>query len=278
MTAPDTNAFHAHSLLDALGIESRRSGEVVANLAGVDKWYGQLHVLNGIDLSVSRGECVCIVGPSGAGKSTLLRCINALESPSSGEITVNGERIGSTVRDGRLAPAKERDLARQRAQVGMVFQSFNLFPHMTALENVICGLLRVKGVSRREATPLGVALLERVGLATKAAAYPRTLSGGEQQRVAIIRALAMKPALMLFDEPTSALDPEMIGEVLDVMQELSRESMTMITVTHELGFARRAATRIVMISDGQIVEQGPPDDILDRPVDPRTKRFLARIL
>jgi len=270
--------FHAHDLLSALGIEEKRSGEIVVRVVGLHKWFGPTHVLDSVDLNVRRGECVCIIGPSGAGKSTLLRTINALETPTSGQVTVNGERIGFTERGGGFAPAREKDLARQRSQVGMVFQSFNLFPHMTALENVICGLRRVKGMAKDEASPLGLALLDRVGLATKAAAYPRTLSGGEQQRVAIVRALAMKPTVMLFDEPTSALDPEMIGEVLDVMQELAHENMTMITVTHELGFARRAANRIMVMADGGIIEEGPPGELLDHPADPRTKRFLARIL
>ncbi len=222
---------------------------------------------------------VCIIGPSGSGKTTFLRCINHLERIDGGRIEVNGHLIGyRTGKDDALVEDSERNIARQRTEIGFVFQRFNLWPHKTALENVIEAPTRVRKVARAEAVAQGEALLARVGLADKRDAYPNKLSGGQQQRVAIARALAMRPALMLFDEPTSALDPEMIGEVLEVMSELAAEGMTMIVVTHEMGFAREAADRIVMMDDGVIVEEAPPAEFFSSPREPRTQQFLSKIL
>jgi polar amino acid transport system ATP-binding protein len=235
-------------------------------------------VLKGIDLTVRRREVVVIIGASGSGKTTFLRCINHLEKINSGQIKVNGHLIGYREGDGRLVEDKERNIARQRQEIGMVFQRFNLFPHLTALENIIEAPIQVRGTDRDQAVEMGMALLDRVGLAVKADAYPSRLSGGQQQRVAIARALAMKPALMLFDEPTSALDPEMIGEVLEVMQELAREGMTMIVVSHEMGFAREVANRVVMVDEGRIIEEGTPQHFFDNPEHERTKAFLSKIL
>ncbi|MBS1869326.1 MAG: amino acid ABC transporter ATP-binding protein [Actinobacteria bacterium] len=250
----------------------------MVELAGVCKSFGPHPVLHDVDLQVLRGECVCIVGPSGSGKSTLLRCVNHLESPTSGRVVVNGHRMGLVEQGGKCKAASEGVLAKQRRETGMVFQRFNLFPHMTALENVISGLLRVQGRTRAEATPIGEALLARVGLGDKAASYPSELSGGQQQRVAIVRALAVRPTVMLFDEPTSALDPEMIGEVLGVIAELRADGMTMIIVTHEMKFARRTADWVVMMDEGRVVERARPDAFFDRPGDPRTQRFLSKVL
>jgi polar amino acid transport system ATP-binding protein len=244
----------------------------------VHKWFGRLEVLKGVSLDVIRGQTVCIVGPSGSGKTTLLRCVNHLERIDSGRIEVNGRLIGYRERRGRLVEDSERSIALQRTQIGMVFQRFNLFPHRTALENVIEAPVHVAKVPRDQAVREADRLLERVGLADKRDVYPAKLSGGQQQRVAIARALAMKPALMLFDEATSALDPEMIGEVLQVMKELVLEGMTMIVVTHEMGFAREAADRVVMMDDGQIVEEAPPAAFFARPRNDRTRQFLAKIL
>jgi polar amino acid transport system ATP-binding protein len=244
----------------------------------VHKWFGRLHVLKGVDLEVGKGETVCLIGPSGSGKSTILRCINHLEKIDSGRIEVNGHLIGYREQRGKLVEDSERSIAGQRAEIGLVFQRFNLFPHRTALGNVIEAPIRVRGVRKEEAIGRGEALLERVGLADKRDVYPGKLSGGQQQRVAIARALAMNPAVMLFDEATSALDPEMIGEVLDVMEELSREGMTMIVVTHEMGFARKAADRVAMIDDGRIIEEGTPEHFFEDPTHERTKAFLSKIL
>jgi polar amino acid transport system ATP-binding protein len=232
----------------------------------------------GVDLEVGRGETVCVIGPSGSGKSTFLRCINHLEKIDSGRIEVNGHLIGYRERNGSLIEDSERSIARQRAEIGMVFQRFNLFPHKTALGNVIEAPIHVRGLPGAEAVAAGERLLDRVGLADKRDVYPGKLSGGQQQRVAIARALAMNPAVMLFDEPTSALDPEVIGEVLEVMEELAREGMTMIVVTHEMGFARHAADRVAMMDDGRIIEEGPPDRFFDSPREERTGQFLAKIL
>jgi polar amino acid transport system ATP-binding protein len=244
----------------------------------VVKRFGRLEVLKGVSLDVAAGEVVCIIGPSGSGKTTFIRCINHLEKIDGGRIEVNGHLIGYRERNGKLVEDTEANIARQRAEIGMVFQRFNLFPHMTALENVIEAPVQVRGVRKQIAAAEGEALLARVGLADKRDVYPGKLSGGQQQRVAIARALAMKPALMLFDEPTSALDPEVIGEVLAVMAELAHEGMTMIVVTHEMGFAREAADRVVMMDDGVIIEEAEPDELFAAPKHARTQAFLSKIL
>jgi polar amino acid transport system ATP-binding protein len=231
-----------------------------------------------VSLTVRPQEVVVIIGPSGSGKSTFLRCLNHLERIDGGSLTVNGHPIGYRERNGRLVEDAERRIAAQRREVGMVFQRFNLFPHMTALENVTVAPVNVLGQRRKEANEVGLALLTRVGLGEKASAYPGHLSGGQQQRVAIARALAMKPALMLFDEATSALDPETIGEVLDVMKELARDGMTMIVVTHEMGFAREVGDRVVMMDEGAIVEEGKPAELFSNPGHERTKAFLSKII
>jgi polar amino acid transport system ATP-binding protein len=252
--------------------------EAVMHAADVHKRFGRLEVLKGVSLEVAKGETVCIIGPSGSGKTTFIRCINHLEKMDSGRIEVNGQLIGYRQRGDKLVEDSERNIARQRTQIGMVFQRFNLFPHMTALENVIEAPQRVKGESRDEAVGRAVALLERVGLADKVPAYPNQLSGGQQQRVAIARALAMQPKLMLFDEPTSALDPELVGEVLDVMRGLAKDGMTMIVVTHEMGFAREVGDSLVFMDGGVIVEKGNPRDVLTNPQEERTKSFLSKVL
>ncbi|MBQ0900616.1 amino acid ABC transporter ATP-binding protein [Micromonospora sp. U21] len=240
----------------------------MVSVRGLHKWFGPLHVLKDIDLTVAAGEVVVVVGPSGSGKSTLCRCLNRLETAGQGSIEVDGEPL----------PAEGRALARLRADVGMVFQSFNLFGHRTVLDNVTLGPTRVRRVPRPEARQQAMALLERVGIADKADHFPAQLSGGQQQRAAIARALAMRPKVLLFDEPTSALDPEMVNEVLDVMVSLAAEGMTMIVVTHEMGFARRAADRVVFMDDGRIVESGAPDDFFAAPRTERARDFLSKIL
>jgi polar amino acid transport system ATP-binding protein len=250
---------------------------IIVKAEQVNKHFGSLHVLKGIDLEVRKNEVVVIVGPSGSGKSTFLRCINHLEKITSGHIYVNGHMIGYHDRNGQLVEDNERNIARQRAEIGMVFQRFNLFPHLTAVENIMEAPVRVRKTRTDQARADAERLLARVGLADKRDQYPNQLSGGQQQRVAIARALAMKPNLMLFDEPTSALDPEMIGEVLDVMKELAGE-MTMIVVSHEMGFARAAANRIVFVDEGQIVEQATPDEFYSNPKQERTRTFLSQIL
>ncbi|MGY1632921.1 amino acid ABC transporter ATP-binding protein [Geodermatophilus sp. SYSU D01186] len=247
---------------------SAAKGEALVRLSGVNKWFGELHVLQDIDLSIDRGEVVVVIGPSGSGKSTLCRTINRLESIQQGEITIDGQRL----------PEEGKALARLRSDVGMVFQSFNLFAHKTILENVTLGPVKVRGKSRSEAQQRARELLDRVGVAAQADKYPAQLSGGQQQRVAIARALAMDPKVMLFDEPTSALDPEMINEVLDVMTSLAREGMTMVVVTHEMGFARRAANRVVFMDGGRIVEATDPESFFTRPQSDRAKDFLSKIL
>ena len=244
----------------------------------VHKRYRHEEVLKGIDLEVASGEVLCLIGPSGSGKSTFLRCINHLEKIDAGRVYVDGELVGYRERDDRLYEMHPREVCRQRADIGMVFQRFNLFPHLTALENVIEAPLRVRREARAEATERARALLARVGLADKADAYPSRLSGGQQQRVAIARALAMRPKLMLFDEPTSALDPELVGEVLAVMRGLTEDGMTMIVVTHEMAFARDAADRVVFMDAGTIVESGAPGELLARPRHERTRAFLARVI
>ncbi len=250
---------------------------IVVKAEKVNKHFGSLHVLKDIDLEVHKNEVVVIIGPSGSGKSTFLRCINHLEKINSGHIYVNGHMIGYHDHNGKLVEDNERNIASQRAEIGVVFQRFNLFPHLTAIENIIEAPLRVRKTPEEQARADGHKLLTRVGLAEKSDQYPNQLSGGQQQRVAIARALAMKPSLMLFDEPTSALDPEMIGEVLDVMKELAHE-MTMIVVSHEMGFARAAANRIVFIDQGQIIEEAAPVDFFAHPRSERTRLFLSQIL
>ncbi|MFF5207326.1 amino acid ABC transporter ATP-binding protein [Streptosporangium sp. NPDC000396] len=235
---------------------------------GLNKWFGDHHVLRDIDLDVEQGEVVVVIGPSGSGKSTLCRCLNRLETAGSGDVLI----------DGVPAPVEGRELARLRADVGMVFQSFNLFQHMSVLENVMLAPMKVRGVSRTEAERTGRKLLARVGIAEQADKLPAQLSGGQQQRAAIARALAMRPKVMLFDEPTSALDPEMVGEVLDVMAQLAADGMTMLVVTHEMGFARRAADRVVFMDGGQIVETAAPDVFFHAPETDRARDFLAKVL
>jgi polar amino acid transport system ATP-binding protein len=245
---------------------------------GVEKHFGNNTVLHDVNMSVTEGEVVCVIGPSGAGKSTLLRCINHLEPLTGGIIMVDGEIMGYRVKGNRLEPLKERQVRQQRRKIGMVFQRFNLFPHMTVLQNVIYAPISVGGENKESARARGLELLERVGLADKVHAHPAQISGGQQQRVAIARALAMRPRLMLFDEPTSSLDPELVGEVLDAMKALVSDGMTMIVVTHEMGFAREAADRIIFMADGTIREVGPPSQLLTAPSDERTRAFLARVL
>ncbi|MGW4381938.1 amino acid ABC transporter ATP-binding protein [Kitasatospora sp. NPDC004531] len=245
---------------------------------GVHKSYGQVEVLKGIDLEVKQSEVFCLVGPSGSGKSTFLRCINHLEKINAGRLYVDGELVGYQQRGDRLYELKDRDVALKRQDIGMVFQRFNLFPHMTALENVIEAPVQVKKENRAAAKERAMALLERVGLADKAGNYPTQLSGGQQQRVAIARALAMQPKLMLFDEPTSALDPELVGDVLDVMRGLAEDGMTMIVVTHEMGFAREVGDALVFMDGGVVVESGHPREVLTNPQHERTRAFLSKVL
>ncbi|HYR17208.1 MAG TPA: amino acid ABC transporter ATP-binding protein [Mycobacterium sp.] len=244
----------------------------------VCKSFGALHVLKGITLEVGRGEVLCMVGPSGSGKSTFLRCINHLEQVNAGRLYVDGDLIGYRDRGTKLHEMSPRDAAKQRRNIGMVFQHFNLFPHRTALENIIEAPIHVKGVKKDAAVARGKDLLDQVGLSEKANAYPAQLSGGQQQRVAIARALAMNPKLMLFDEPTSALDPELVGEVLGVMKKLATEGMTMVVVTHEMGFAREVANQLVFMDAGVVVESGPPREVLAKPQHERTKAFLSKVL
>jgi polar amino acid transport system ATP-binding protein len=246
--------------------------------AGVCKRFGRAEVLRGIDLDVARGEVAVIIGPSGSGKSTFLRCVNHLEKINRGVLSVDGELIGYRQEGERLVELREREVAQQRSRIGMVFQRFNLFPHLTALENVTCGPIHVRGVARADAETRAQALLARVGLAERGGAYPSALSGGQQQRVAIARALAMEPKLMLFDEPTSALDPELVGEVLDAMKQLAADGMTMVVVTHEMGFAREVGDQLVFMDDGVIVERGHPRDVIANPQHDRTKAFLSKVL
>ncbi|NTF08970.1 amino acid ABC transporter ATP-binding protein [Agrobacterium rubi] len=244
----------------------------------VHKSYDQLEVLKGIDLDVMPGEVVAILGPSGSGKSTFLRCINHLETINRGSIDVDGDQIGYRMQRNRLIKLSANAIAAQRRKIGMVFQSFNLYPHLTVLENVIEAPVGVHGETKAAATENAMRLLERVGLADKAKNYPRQLSGGQQQRVAIARALAIKPKLMLFDEPTSALDPELVGEVLNTMRDLAKQGLTMIVVTHEISFAREAADRVVFMDGGHILEMGKPDEVIGNPQHERTKAFLSRFL
>ncbi|WP_406202994.1 amino acid ABC transporter ATP-binding protein [Kitasatospora sp. NBC_01560] len=254
------------------------AGNPMVRAEDVHKSYGTVQVLKGIDLEVKQGEVFCLIGPSGSGKSTFLRCINHLEKVNAGRLWVDGELVGYQQRGDRLYELKDREVALKRRDIGMVFQRFNLFPHMTAIDNVIEAPVQVKGESRAAARERGMALLERVGLADKAKNYPSQLSGGQQQRVAIARALAMKPKLMLFDEPTSALDPELVGDVLDVMRGLAEEGMTMVVVTHEMGFAREVGDALVFMDGGVVVEAGNPRDVLTDPQHERTRAFLSKVL
>ncbi|UII69606.1 amino acid ABC transporter ATP-binding protein [Pseudomonas sp. HN11] len=258
---------------------SHQSEDVIIEALDIHKSFGALQILKGISLQVRRGEVVVLIGASGSGKTTFIRCINLLEDIQGGRIRVNGRAMGYRERsDGSLVRDSERNIARQRRDIGMVFQRFNLFPHMTALENIIEAPIQVLGTPRAEALEQARGLLARVGLADKASHYPSMLSGGQQQRVAIARALAMKPQAMLFDEPTSALDPETVGEVLQVMKELAEEGMTMVVVTHEMGFAREVADRVVVLDQGELIEQGPAEQIFSHPSHPRTRAFLSRVL
>ena len=254
------------------------SSGLMVLLEDVHKHFGGVEVLKGIDLEIKRGEVACVLGPSGSGKSTMLRCINHLEKISVGRVTVDGELLGYHERRGRLHEMREREVARQRRQIGMVFQRFNLFPHLSATGNVVCAPRCVAGADAPTAVQEAETLLRRVGLGHRLRAYPSELSGGEQQRVAIARSLAMHPKLMLFDEPTSALDPELVGEVLDVMRDLVKRGMTMIVVTHEVGFAREAADSVVFMDDGQIVERGAPREVLSNPRTERARAFLSKVL
>ncbi|MFM6841291.1 MAG: amino acid ABC transporter ATP-binding protein [Candidatus Planktophila sp.] len=244
----------------------------------IHKSYGNNHVLKGISLQVNEGEVACIIGPSGSGKSTFLRCINHLEKLDGGRLFVDGAIIGYRESHGKLYELKESEADLQRRDIGMVFQRFNLFPHLTALENVTCGPMRVQGVDKATAESEALALLAKVGLREKAHHYPSQLSGGQQQRVAIARALAMKPKLMLFDEPTSALDPELVGEVLEVMKKLAASGMTMVVVTHEIGFAREVGDSLFFIDEGSVVESGKPQEVLINPQHERTRSFLSKVL
>ncbi len=250
----------------------------LVEITGVRKSFGPTEVLKGVSLTVEPGGVAVIVGPSGSGKSTLLRTINHLEKVDGGHITIDGRLVGYEVRGDRLHELREKDILKQRTEIGMVFQNFNLFPHLTALENVAEAPVVAQGRSREEARRRGLELLDRVGLKDRADAYPRQLSGGQQQRVAIARALALDPKILLFDEPTSALDPELVNEVLDVIRELAKSGTTLIIVTHEMGFARDVADTVVFMDQGQIVEQGTPQDIFSNPQEPRTRSFFSKVL
>ncbi len=254
------------------------AGEPALRAQAVHKHFGRLKVLRGISLEVAPSEVMCLIGPSGSGKTTFLRCVNHLERIDAGRLWVDGELVGYRQDGDVLHELRESEVARNRARIGMVFQRFNLFPHMTALANVIEAPLRVRKIARSEAVERGRSLLERVGLADKLAAYPAQLSGGQQQRVAIARALAMEPKLMLFDEPTSALDPELVGEVLDTMRSLARDGMTMVIVTHEMAFAREVGDTLVFIDGGVVVEAGPPRELIANPQQERTQAFLSKVL
>jgi polar amino acid transport system ATP-binding protein len=252
--------------------------EPMVKAEGVHKRFGRLEVLKGISLEVIAGEVMCLLGPSGSGKSTLLRCINHLEKIDSGRLSVDGELVGYRESAGKLHELRESEVARKRAEIGMVFQRFNLFPHMTTLENVALAPVQVLGRPRDESGDWARQLLAQVGLADKLDSYPSQLSGGQQQRVAIARALAMRPKLMLFDEPTSALDPELVGDVLDAMRQLAADGMTMIVVTHEMGFAREVADTVVFMDEGAVVESGAPAEVISTPRHERTKAFLSKVL
>ena len=268
---------HTTAPVDA-GIGSVPPTRSMVHSEGVRKHFGQVEVLKGIDLEVAAGEVLCLVGPSGSGKSTFLRCINHLERIDGGLLRVDGELVGYRERNGRLHELREKEVAARRRGIGMVFQRFNLFPHMTAEQNVMEAPVQVLGESPAEARERARQLLARVGLGDRGDAYPRQLSGGQQQRVAIARALAMRPRLMLFDEPTSALDPELVGEVLDVMRQLAEDGMTMVVVTHEMGFAREVGDTLAFMDGGVVVESGTPHEVLADPQHPRTRAFLSKVL
>ncbi|MFE1509246.1 amino acid ABC transporter ATP-binding protein [Streptomyces sp. NPDC058726] len=259
-------------------IVSGPSGHPMVKAEGVHKSFGLAHILKGIDLEVNAREVFCLIGPSGSGKSTFLRCINHLEKISAGRLSVDGELVGYRQKGDKLYELKEAEVAAQRRDIGMVFQRFNLFPHMTALENVIEAPVQVKRETKAVARERAERLLDRVGLGDRKRHYPAQLSGGQQQRVAIARALAMQPKLMLFDEPTSALDPELVGEVLDVMRDLAEDGMTMVVVTHEMGFAREVGDSLVFMDDGVVVEAGSPREVLTNPQHDRTRSFLSKVL
>jgi len=252
--------------------------ELMVKAEGVHKSFGRVEVLKGIDLQVRPGEVMCVIGPSGSGKSTLLRCVNHLEKINAGRLWVDGELVGYRQRGDKLYELHDKEVARKRREIGMVFQRFNLFPHMTAVENVMEAPVQVRREPKAQARERALELLAQVGLAEKATAYPGQLSGGQQQRVAIARALAMRPKLMLFDEPTSALDPELVGDVLAVMRQLAADGMTMVVVTHEMGFAREVGDSLVFMDDGVVVEQGSPRDVIAAPQHERTRSFLAKVL
>ncbi len=252
--------------------------EFMVEALGIHKSFGLVNVLKGVDFRVKPGEVTCLLGPSGSGKSTLLRCLNHLERVNAGTVRIDGDLVGYRQKGDKVYELREHEIAEQRRNIGMVFQRFNLFPHMTALQNVMEAPIRVLGEPKAEVRERAIALLKQVGLADKSGAYPVQLSGGQQQRVAIARALAMRPKLMLFDEPTSALDPELVGEVLDVMRGLAADGMTMIVVTHEIGFAREVCDTVVFMDDGMVVEEGSPADVLGNPQHERTKSFLRKVL
>ncbi len=255
------------------------SGRATISVRGIEKRFGEIAALRGVDLDVGLGEVVCVIGPSGCGKSTLLRVINWLQPPDTGHVYINGEQIGETVgANGRARPRPEREINTLRARIGMLFQNFNVWPNMSALENVVRPQIVVLRRSRAEAESIALSLLDRVGLGDQVDQWPDSLSGGQLQRVAIARALAMDPIVMLLDEPTSSLDPELVGEVLGVLQELAADGMTMIVVTHELGFAKKVADRIIFMDEGRIVEDGPPEQILRAPRTERLKQFLDRLV
>jgi polar amino acid transport system ATP-binding protein len=254
------------------------AGDLMVKAEGIHKFFGRLHVLRGIDLEVTSGEVMCVIGPSGSGKSTFLRCVNHLEKIDSGRLWVDGHLVGYRQRGEKLYELREREVAAQRQDIGMVFQRFNLFPHMTALENVMEAPVQVRGEPKAAVRERAMSLLDQVGLSDKMAGYPSQLSGGQQQRVAIARALAMEPKLMLFDEPTSALDPELVGDVLDVMRQLALGGMTMVVVTHEMGFAREVGDSLVFMDEGTVVEQGHPREVLADPRHRRTQDFLSKVL
>lgn len=261
------------------GLTSVPDSTLAVEGSSIHKWFGQIHVLDDVSFQVSSGEVVVIIGPSGSGKTTLLRCMNHLERIDKGRLLVNGHLIGYRENaKGELTEESEAEIARQRQEIGFVFQQFNLFPHLTAIENVALAPVRVRKTAKAQALAEARQLLARVGIEDKRDSYPRQLSGGQGQRVAIARALAMKPLLMLFDEPTSALDPEMVGEVLEVMRELAADGMTMVVVSHEMGFARGVADRVIMMDQGRIIETGPPGQVLDEPAHERTRAFLSKVL
>ncbi|MGC4982267.1 amino acid ABC transporter ATP-binding protein [Streptomyces sp. DT193] len=286
-TAPAADAAEAASTASAQAADATATVESAGALQvepaavevhDVHKWYGAQRVLDGVELTVRPGEVTVVLGPSGSGKSTLLRVINHLEKPEIGHVSLNGELIGVRRHGDRLKELSERAILAQRSRIGFVFQNFNLFPHLTVLDNVAAAPVATGRLSKAGARELARDLLARVGLADKAAAYPRQLSGGQQQRVAIARALALRPGVILFDEPTSALDPELVGEVLAVIKDLAHSGTTLVIVTHEIGFAREIADRVVFMDGGRIVEQGPPEQVLDHPREARTREFLSKVL